>query len=139
GGRERAMSRAMHEDLAQQELLVSSTHDVGVGTLIGGDDQAVAGGVDGQDRHGEVAVERDVPLEIGGGSRVRLDSRSSIQSVEVLLEVEPGLRVERLHLSPVGRRGELCRVVDASVPRRVASGAMLELRAIAKREAEVDA
>src|SRR5207244_2201097 len=76
-------------------------------------------------------------VEIRGSVAVGRDCWARVQSADVLLEIEPRLRVERLHFRPIRRARDQRAVVDSFVPGWVAARPPLQLVAVTKREVEV--
>ena len=79
-------------------------------------------------------VEADVAIEIRDGCRVGRHARAGVESPQVRLQVEPGRAVQGIHLVSIGRDGELVAVIDSGVPRGIATGPQLEIRAIPERK-----
>src|SRR5207253_10473447 len=97
-------------DLAEHLGFVRGGDDLRVRALVRRDDQAVAGRVQGERRHAKAAVEADEAVEVCGGLAVGRECWARVQSADVLLEIEPSLRVERLHFRPIRRRSESTRL-----------------------------
>src|SRR5438093_1473869 len=109
------------------------------GRLVRVEDQAVAGGVDGQHRlAAQLAVEGDVVGHVCDGGRIGADSRSGGERGQVSVQVETRRAVERLHLGVVDRALELLGVVHAGVPGGVPARASLQLRAEEEEERAID-
>jgi len=127
GRGERAVPGAVHEDLAEQAGAVGPVDGAAVGLLVLRHDQAVTGGVHGEHRDRDAAVEGDVPDQVGLRVRVGLDPRGAVQRLHIVAQAEPGGLVQRLDLLEVGGLGQVGEVVHARVPGRVAARPGLEL------------
>src|SRR5205807_1398325 len=82
---------AVHEDLPQQRAVARVADHAAVGLLVLRDHQAVAGGVHGQHRDGDLAVERDVVLQVLHRRGVGADLGGVLDRCQVLAQVRPCL------------------------------------------------
>jgi predicted unusual protein kinase regulating ubiquinone biosynthesis (AarF/ABC1/UbiB family) len=138
GRGERAVPGAVHEDLAEQVAAAGPVDGAAVRLLVLRHDQPVSGGVHGEHRDRDAAVEGDVLDQVELGVRVGLDPRGAVQRLHVLAQAEPGGLVQRPDLLEVGGLGQVGEVVHAGVPGRVAAGPGLEFGAEREDEREGD-
>ena len=136
--REGAVPRAAHENLAQHVGVAILARDLGIGLLILIDDQAVASGMHRQDGQIEIAAETDIAVEILHRARFGRDTRRAVKRIEVSLQVQPRMGIERLDLTIISRAFELGAVIDAGIPGWIASRASFEFGARVEGEEEVD-
>src|SRR5579863_1838879 len=88
----------------------------------------------GQDRNMDFAIKDNILLEIMNSLGIGADSRGIIESVEIGVEIQTSLLVERTNLVAADGAIQLAAVIDSGVPGDVALGAKLKLRA--KRESK---
>ena len=127
-GREGTVPRAIDKRAAQKFSVVRFIDNVLVGAFVLNHNQAIAFGVHGQDRNVNFAVENYIPLEVVDGLAIGADSRGIVQRVQIGVEIEAGLLVERTHLVAADRAIQLSPVIDSRVPGDIALCACLEFR-----------
>jgi hypothetical protein len=112
--------------------------DILVGALVFYYDQPIALGVQSQHGNMNLPVEGNVVFQVSDRGLLGLDARSIVQSLNIVIQIEASLLVERLNLRIVDRILELFLVVDAIVPRRIPAGATLEFSPKTETKRKVD-
>ncbi len=137
-GRKRAVSCTRNKCAAQEFLVARIFDDLLVGGLILHHHQAIALGMQRQDREMDFAVKDNIFLEVANGIGIGADARGIVERLQVGVQTETGLFVERMHFISVDRVRQLYSVVHASVPGDITPCARLKFGAKRKEKWEVN-
>src|SRR5260370_34405673 len=136
--RKGAVSSAIDKRAAEEFLVARLFDNLQVGTFILHHYQPIAFGMQRQDRKTDFTVKDDISLEVTNGLGIGADARGMVERIQVGLEIEAGLLVERMHFISVDGACQLCTVVHASVPGDIAPCARLQFSAKRKDKWEVN-
>src|SRR5256884_9944272 len=99
--------------------------------------EAVNLGVHGEDGDADLTVENDVGCKIVNGFGVGADACLRLKGLEVGVEIQAGLLVERNNLVAIDGTSKQGPVIDTDIPGRIAPGARFQFGAKSKEEREV--